>query len=339
MPLAPLLFTLKPNRRHCLCCCLALVLLLVGCEEKKSGIYRVGILSGLHAFSAVSLGFKDGMKELGYIEGKDITYDLRESNADSAESQRILRQFVADQVDLILVYPTEPAVEAKSATSKSGTPVIFCNAGIEWNNLVNNVRQPGKNLTGVRFPGPDLVVKRLEILIELAPRVKRLYVPYDPNYPNNAPALEMLRKAASSKGISLLEAPVSSAKAIRDDLEAKAKSEDIRIDAIQIMPETLTQSPAGWALITEFAAKHKLPIVGAAPFSARKGAVFSLAPDPYEIGRLAAPMADKILRGILPGTIPVATPEAHLRLNCTLARELGLKIPTGILKMAHEVYR
>ncbi len=314
-------------------------LLLSGCGAKKPKVYRVGIVGGLEAFAPTADGFKARMAELGYVESENIVYDVQVANFDPAGMQQVLEQFVADEVDLIFAFTTEATVVAKAATQGTDIPVVFAIAGIEGNDLVESVRQPGGNITGVRYPGPDLVVKRFEFLHELAPQIKRLYIPYDPNYPNGPPALEALRPVASSHGVTLVETPVTSVEEIQADLQARAASGDTGMDAIQILPEALTQSPAGWEAISTFAAEHKLPLVGSALFSADIGGVFSYCIDFAENGELAAPIADKVLKGTPAGTIPLVTPEAHLRINYKVAQELGLTVPEGMLSMAMEVIR
>ena len=122
-------------------------------------------------------------------------------------------------------------------------------------------------------------------------------------------------------------------------MQARASSDDIGMDAIQILPEALTQSPDGWAVISEYAYEHRLPLVGSQLSSADNGGVFSFCVDFIEIGRLVAPIADKVLQGTPAGTIPVASPEAHLRINYTLTQELGLTVPEGLLRHADEIIR
>jgi putative ABC transport system substrate-binding protein len=314
-------------------------LLVSGCGAPKPKVYRVGILSGVDAFASMADGFKAKMTELGYVEGKNIVYDLQKVNADPAGEQQALRKFVADKVDLIFVFPTEPAVAAKAATQGTDIPVVFAFANLEGVDLVKDVREPGGNITGVRYPGPDLAVKRFEFLRELMPNLKRLWITYDANYPATKSALEALRLAASSEGVTLVEVPITSVADIQADLQARAKLADIGMDAILIMPELLSQSPDGWAAISKFASEHKVPIAGSAGFEADTGAVFSYIPDNVETGKLAAPLADKILRGTPAGTIPVVTPESHLRINYALAQELGLAVPEGLLSQAAEIIR
>ena len=325
-----------PNWWTTLVCVVILSLLLSGCSDRKPTVYRVGILSGVEAFAGVADGFMTKMAELGYIEGQNIVYDVQKLNADPAGERRVAQKFVAEKVDMIFAFPTEPAVEAKRATRGTNIPVVFANAGLEGTNLVRSVREPGENITGVRFPGPDATVKRFEFLLELVPAAKRVHIIYDSNYPNNAPALEALRPSGASRGVTLVEVGVTNVQEIQAYLTA---SDDSGIDTMLIMPELLTQSPAAWAVISKFASEHRVPIGGAAPYTADHGAIFSYAPDPIELGKLAAPVADKIFRGVPAGTIPVVTPENYLRLNYRSAQELGLTVPVGLLRQAKEIIR
>lgn len=315
-------------------------LFLSGCGAQAAPkVYRIGILNGFDRFGEITDGFKARMAELGYIEGENIIYDVQKANADPVEEERIATKFAADGVDLILAYPTGAALAAKAATQGTDVPVVFALAATEGNDLVDSVAQPGGNITGVRFPGPDLVIKRLEILLELAPQIERLYIPHDPSYPNSLPTLEMLRPAASSLGVTLVEMPINSVEEIGADLQARAEANDIDMDAILLLPEPLTQSPAAWEMIARFAAEHNLPLVASVDSTVENGAIFSYSPIPYKLGEQAAPLADQVLQGTPAGTIIVVTAEAHLRLNYKMAQELGLTVPEGILNLATDIIR
>jgi putative ABC transport system substrate-binding protein len=316
------------------------VILVAGCSQQQTQkVYHVGILSGLDAFADTAVGFKTRMTELGYVEGKNVIYDLQKTNADPAAEQRILKKFVDDKVDLIFTFPTEPAVEAKTATQGTGIPVVFANAGIEGNNLVDSVRQPGGNITGVRFPASELTVQRMELLHEMVPEARRIYITYDSNYPGISFTVNALRNAAPAMNITLVDVPVTSMEELNSDLQMRANSSDIGMDAILIMPTLLTAGPDGFAVINEFATAHKLAEGGSLNYNADIGAVFSYIPQNADMGKLAAPLADKILKGTPAGTIPVVTPEAYLRINYKLAQELGLNVSEGLLARANEIIR
>jgi len=310
-----------------------------GCGEKKEKVYHVGILSGLDFFASTADGIKEKMTELGYIEGRNIVYDLHELNADPAGEERIARKFVEDKVDLIFAFPAEPSFAAKAAAQGTNIPVVFALAGIEGNDLVESISKPGGNITGVRFPGPESTVRRLDILHELVPQANRIYIIYDPNYPTSPTAVEQLRSAIRDTALTLVEDPVNNLEELRATLQKRAVSNDIGIDAILIMPEILTQTSEGFGEILKFANEHKVPIGGAMSYTADLGAMFSYSPDIFELGMLAAVQADKIFRGTPAGTIMVITPEMYLRLNYRVIKELGLNASEGLLSKAKEIIR
>ncbi len=312
---------------------------LSGCGERKEKVYRVGIVSGAGAFIEIADGFKAKMNELGYIEGRNIVYDLHELDADPAGEERVARKFVEDKVDLIFAFPTGPSFAAKAAAQGTDIPVVFALAGIEGNNLVESVAKPGGNITGVRFPGLESTVKRLDILHELVPQANRIYIIYDRNYPNAPIAIQQLRRAIRDMGLTLVEDPINNLEELRVALQKRAASENIGVDAILIMPEILTQTSEGFGEIIKFANEHKAPVAGGMAYTADLGAVFSYSPEPFEIGRLAAIQADKIFKGTPAGTIMVVTPMMYLRLNYRVIKELGLDVSEGLLSIAKEIIR
>jgi putative tryptophan/tyrosine transport system substrate-binding protein len=303
----------------------------------ENKVYHIGILSGLEGFYPVADGFKQGMTRLGYIEGKNVIYDIQRLNDDPAGEQRVTKQFAEDKVDLIFSFPTGPSMAAKDATKGTNIPVVFAVAGVESNNLVNSIQSPGENITGVRFPLNENTVKRLEILHEIAPDAKRIYLAYDINYPNTKAALEKLHSAAPTLGLTLVEDPVKNI----EELKAAIKVRDagsIGVDAVLIMPDILNHSD-GLTEIIAFANKYKLPVGGCMGNTADAGAIFSFFPDSINQGELAASSADKILKGALAGTIPVITPENYLRINNKVIQQLGLNASEKLLVQASEIIR
>jgi putative ABC transport system substrate-binding protein len=314
-------------------------LLLSGCGAEKPKVYRVGIVGG-GTFAAIGDGFKAKMAELGYVEGQNIVYDWPNPDADTAETQLIAEQFVDDKVDLIFTSGSTPsALAAQAATQGTDIPVVFTYAATEGTNLVESVRQPGGNITGVRYPGPEQISKRLEIMLEVAPEVKRVWIGYDKNSPNTALALEALRPAASNLGVTLVEVPATTLEEVAADLTARAAAADLGLDAIILMPDGFSHGPDGFAMLSQFAAEHKVPLGGSFLYTVEAGAVFGNADNLFKVGELAAPLADKILKGTPAGTIPVVTPDQDLYINYKVAQELGLTVPEGLLSMAVEVIR
>jgi putative ABC transport system substrate-binding protein len=319
-------------------CISAVLLLSSGCTSKQR-VYRVGILSGLDFFANTTTGFKEKMAEMGYSEGKNIGYDCQKTNFDTIVYRRILAKFVAEKVDLIFVFPTEASLEAKAAVRGTTIPVLFANTIIEGTGLIKNLSEPGENITGVRWPGPDLAVKILEILCEVAPKTKRIYLPYQKGYPNLASQLKVLRSAAAAAGIMLIEAPAASVSELQELLNARAASKDIGIDAIMNIPEPLSGTPEAFEAMCTFARKHSLPIGGPLNFTQRCEPLFGVNVDPVAVGRQAAVLADKILRGVPAGSLRVVSAEPHIQINYREIKKRGFKADEGLLSSADEVIR
>lgn len=318
---------------------LVFLIFLSGCAGKKSKAYHVGILSGSATFNDIADGFITKMTELDYINGRNIFYDYQKTDFDMTAYKSTIKKFCADRVNLIFVFPTEPALVAKKATQGSNIPIVFAMSGIEGNNLVDSVSCPGDNITGVRYPGPELTVRRFDILIELVPHIKNVYLIYDKNYPNTPMALEGLRPAAASVGVTLVEDSVNTMEEFKATLEARAKMINDHLDAILVMPDIFNNSIEGFKSILKFASDLQLPIGGGMAFTADLGALFSYVPDNVEQGEQAAILADKILKGTPAGTIMLATPRARLRINYKVIQELGLSVSEGLLSRAYEIIR
>jgi putative ABC transport system substrate-binding protein len=306
-------------------------------EEEPQEIYRVGMLSGLSYAAEAADGFKAGMAELGYIEGQNIVYDLQETDFDMAMYRSVLNEFVEDEVDLIFVFPTEASQEAKAATQGTGIPVVFTIANIEDTGLIESIAVPGGNMTGVRYPGPDIALQRFEIMRELAPEAKRYWIPYQRGYPIVASQLEALRKAAEPAGITLIEAPADNAAEVQTLLDERDESADIGIDVILSLAEPLYVTPDAFLAICEFAAEHAIPNAGALIEVEGCGSLFGVHIHNFNTGKQVAPLADKILKGIPAGTISVVSAEPYFQFNYKVAQEMGLEVPQGLLERADEI--
>jgi putative tryptophan/tyrosine transport system substrate-binding protein len=313
--------------------------LLDGCGQQKTDHHRVGVLCGLDVFATTVDGFKSKMTELGYVESQNITYDVQRTNFDAVAEERILRKFVTDKVDVILVFPSEVAVAAKAITRGTKIPVVFCQTNTEGTGLVESVQAPGGNITGVRYPGPDLALKRFEILHELVPGAKRIWVPYAKKALIVPGQLEALRPVAAEAGVTLVEAPAENGDELLADLERRAQAVDIGIDAILFISEPLARTPAVFPKIGKFAFEHRIAIGGVLYSLEGYSTLFGVATDNIQVGKLAAQQVHRVLRGIPVGTIPVVSAESFYQINARVAQELGLSIPEGLLKQANEVIR
>ncbi len=310
-----------------------------GCSQKQQKVYRVGILCGVAVFADTALGFKDKMRELGYQEGENIVYEMHTTTLDFAAEQRILNKFVADKVDLIVAFPTEASLAAKAAAKGTGIPLVFANANIESVDLVDSIRHPGGNLTGVRFPGPDIALKRFELLLELVPGARRIWITYLEEYPIVASQLDLLRPAAASLGITLVEVPATGVADIRRDLKRRSASGDTGMDAILMISEPLASNPEVFALLGEFAVRHKIPLAGSALSVKGYSSIFGVSTENISVGKQAASIAAKIFNGASAGSIPVVSAESYLSINYAASQRLGLKIQEGLLSQADKIIR
>lgn len=316
---------------------LLMVLLSMGCSKPKPRIYRVGVVCGADLFFPVIHGIKSKMAEFGFQEGENIAYDIHSFNDDAEGERKAAEKLIADQVDVIVTIPTQPSVLAHQALQGRDIPLVFSYAGIEGTGLVKSVSHPGKNATGVRFPGPEQICIRLEILHAIVPEARRVWIGYDKHYPTIGHSLKALRPLASSLGITLVHVPVSTLGELEADLEKRSGKADPGMDAMVLMPDTLNHSTSGWNLIRSFAKKHRLPIGGSFYYTVEQGALYGTGNQMPKVGELTAPLVRKVLNGTPAGTIPVVTPEQVLVVNHRVAEELGISLPESVLNMASRI--
>ena len=308
--------------------------------QKKAGkAYRVGILSGLNNFIVIGDSFKAGLASLGYVEGKNIVYDYQKTNFEPDKEKQILDKFVAEKTDLIFGFNTEVGLAAKAAARGTKIPVVFAMAIVEGSNLIKSVRRPGDNITGVRYPGVEFALKRFEVLREILPRAKKIWVPYQKDYPSVPLELAAVRQAAAAAGVTIIEFPAANLASLRAELERRSKSGDLGFDAVLYVPESLSTMKEAFEIIAEFTRARKIPVGGTKILTEDYGTLFSVSIDAPDMGRLAAYLADKILRGIPAGTIPVVSPEPYISINYKVARELGLTVSENLLTKANEIIR
>jgi putative tryptophan/tyrosine transport system substrate-binding protein len=328
---------IKTKQIYCTILLILCCMLFASCAKKPQKVYRVGILSGLDLFASTVDSFKEKMTDMGYVEGEDVIYDVKKTNFEPDKEKQILKKFVADEVDLIFGFNTEVALEAKAVTRGTDIAVIFANANIEGIDLVNSMSQPGGNVTGVRYPGTDVAVRRLEILHEMIPQAKRIWLPYQKNYPGVQGQLVGVRQVAASLGVTLIEFPADGPTGLQAEMERRSKSSDIGFDAVLFLPESLSTIRASFDAIAKFTRERKIPIGGSFIVTEDYGTIFAVTISNDEVGKQAAYLADKIFKGIPVGTIPVITPEAYLRINYKVVKELGLTVPESLLSRADEI--
>jgi putative ABC transport system substrate-binding protein len=289
------------------------ILLISGCTQNEERVYHIGMLNGLGEFlEEIPVSFKAKMTELGYREGENIVYDVQSTMFEPERERQILEKFVEDKVDLIFTFPTEVSMAAKAATNGTDVPTIFAIANIEGTGLVDSIREPGGHTTGVRYPGPDLAIKRFEVMRE---------------------------PAAQAAGVTLIEFPADNASELQEELDARNKSGDVGFDAILFIPEPLSTFAEPFEVIGKFAYEHKMPIGGLMMHEGGYGSIFGINVDIPKTAQQAAVLADKILRGTPAGTIPVVSSESYFEIDYNVAQELGVNVSEGLLARADNIIR
>ena len=300
--------------------------------QQPGKVWRVGLFHvGLDHVPPALDGIREGLKALGYEEGKDITFDFR-NLADMNAARATVREFVRDRVDLIVAFENQPIQAAKEATSE--IPVIMLNlSDAVADGFVQSLSHPGGNITGFTGTG-EMPAKELEILKELVPRLKHPLLLFAENDPASLRWLGFARKAARA----LRMQPVERQAIRASDVErvfARLKSGEV--DSVFVCSPHLRLD--FHALILDQATKRHLPMVGYRAGWVERGALFSYSPDFRAVGRKdMARQVAKILKGIKPADLPVEQiSQFELVVNLKTAKTLGIKVPQSILVRADRV--
>jgi len=291
---------------------------------------RIGWLGGGRATAAVFLeAFRDGMRERGWVEGKNLTIETRWGTP--ANSRELAAELAQLKVDVIV--SQGPMVFGAQAAA--GTiPVVFGYSGdpVEAK-LVRSFARPGGNLTGVSLLGFELVGKRLELLKEALPRVTRVAILANTQHAGEQTVLRVSRAAAERLGVTVQYLPVSSARDFEAAFEAIARE---KAEAIVAFPDALILAQA--RPISEFATKLRIPAISAWAEFAEAGNLMTYGPDLKETWRYVAVFVDKILRGAKPADVPVELPRnIELVINLRAAKALGITLPPSLLTRANRI--
>jgi putative tryptophan/tyrosine transport system substrate-binding protein len=310
-------------------------------QGKKEKVYRVGVLGSSGIYLSIFDSFKEKMTKLGYTEGKNIVYEknILSPTATEDEAFTAAQRLVNSKVDLIFVYTTTLTLGVHSAVKNTKIPAVFTMAMVEGLGLINSISEPGGQITGVRYPGPEIISRRFELLHKIAPNAKRIWVGYDKNNPNTPSSLNTLRPAALSSGIALVEVPANTLNEFGSDLATRSGMADPGVDAVFAMNDGFNTGNQGAAMINKFATERNLPAFGGTSGMMLLGAVAGNSPVISSMGDLAAPLADKIFKGIPVDSIPIVTPEQEVYVNYKVAQKLRLKIPEEILSIANTIIR
>jgi len=295
-------------------------------------LIKIGALSDAWGPTHVIVGLRDGLQELGYQENKDFVIGVRFTQGNAAELPAAARDLVRHGVDIIVAGGGGDAAKAaKMATQR--VPIVFAGGSDPvGSGLVKSFAHPGGNLTGIADLETELAPKRMEIFREIVPGLKRVLLAYDATNADAVENLAMYRDAARRLGLTLLEKPVRSEEEARATLTGIRKGE---ADGLLSPRRPLLNIPG---LIEEIASKRAIPTMFADPFFVERGGLASYSPSNHELGRQAARLVDKILKGAKPADLPVEQPtKFELVINLRNAKALGIKIPQSVMVRATRV--
>ena len=304
--------------------------------QQPARIPRIGILIPTSAsiFSARVEAFRQRLRELGYVEGKNIFIEYRYADGKPERLHDLAAELVRLKVDIIVTIGPGPTLAAKKA---SGTiPIVFAGASDPvGTGLVSSLAQPGGNITGLSLMVPDLDGKRLELLKEAFPKVARVALLWQPSGSRGNLPLTELEPVAKALGLKLISLEVRSL----DDFEgafARAKKE--RAQALITTTGALINTQQRRVL--DFTAKNRLPAIYHYSEFVEAGGLMTYGPNNADVFRRAADYVDKILKGAKPADLPVDQPKKfEFIVNLKTAKQIGVMIPQKVLARADRVIR
>ena len=305
--------------------------------QQRERVRRVGVLMGSaendSEAQAWVAAFREALQKLGWTEGRNIRIDTRWASADVEAMQRFARELVALQPDLILSQST-PAVAALLQQTRT-IPIVFALiANPVGSGFVASFARPGGNVTGFVTIEGSLGGKWLELLKEIAPRVARVALPFNPATATFAEYyLNPVKAAAASLGVEAIVAPVHDRSELESVIAAQAREPN---SGLVVIPDAFTINHR--AEITLLAARHRLPAVYPYRDFTELGGLLSYGFDRLENWRGVAGYVDRILKGEKPADLPVQAPSKYeLVLNLKTAKALDLDVPWILQQRADEV--
>jgi len=301
--------------------------------QQPARIPRIGILIASTAsfFSARVEAFRQRLRELGYIEGKNIVIEYRYADGKLERLPDLAAELVRLKVDVII---TAGAGSSPAKKATATIPIVFAGSSDPvGTGLVSSLARPGGNITGLSNIAQDLDGKRLELLKEAFPKVARVAFLWQS--PGGNRALTDMEAAAKALGLKLQSLPVRSL----DDFEsAFARTKREGAQALITAPSPLINTQRRQVL--DFAAKNRLPAMYPTSEYVEAGGLMSYAPNEADLWRRAADFVDKILKGTKPAEIPVEQPmKFEFIVNLKAAKAIGLTIPPNVLVRADKVIK
>jgi putative ABC transport system substrate-binding protein len=315
-----------------------MLLALCASAEAQQPTKKVSVIGVLRTdspsiFAARNEVFRQGLRDLGYVEGKNIIIEYRYAEGKLDRLPDLVAELVRLRVDVIVTAAASGTQAAKQATS--AIPIVVASAGdLVGQGLVASLAKPGGNVTGSTSLAPDLSGKRLELLKEIFPKAERVAVLLQSNS-GDRDQLRETETAARQLGVKVQPLEIKDPNDFQNAYGAMAKQ---KADAIIIIQGAFTQNYR--AQLVELALKHRLPAMCEQAEWTQGGCLASYGPDLLYLYRRAAVFVDKILKGTKPADLPVEQPmKFEFAINLKTAKQIGLTIPPNVLARADKVIK
>jgi putative tryptophan/tyrosine transport system substrate-binding protein len=317
---------------------ITLLALVAIAEAQPTKIYQIGYLdvTSLTAAAPLLETFRQRLRELGWVEGKNIAFEYRYGEGNPDRLPDLAAELVRRKVDVIVAVATNGGLAAKQATST--IPIVVLGGGdLVGAGIVGSLAHPGANITGISSLSPELITKRLEVLKDVVPKLTLMGVLVTERMNVGAERqIQELEPAAQFLRVKPLYLETKGEPRGLENAFERARRE--RVDAI--VPIGSPRFFAERKRIVELAGKHRLPAIYSNRAFVDEGGLMSYGIDNHEQYRRAAVYVDKILKGAKPADLPVEQPtKFEFVINLKAAKQIGLTIPPNVLARADKVIR
>jgi len=278
--------------------------------------------------------FRQGLRELGYMEGENIVIEYRSGEGNRDRVPALAVELVHLKVDVIVTAGASTTRSAKAATTT--VPIVMAqDIDPVESGFVTSLARPGGNITGLSTLGPELSGKRLELLKEIVPKLSRVTVLGTSAVPGHSQMMREIERAAKAFNVELQFLDILDSKSIETSLRAASKG---RAEAILTLQSPIVFSQR--AQILDLAVKNRLPVMYFQTEYVEAGGLMSYSANLNDLARRAATYVDKILKGAKPADLPVEQPKKfEFIINLRAAEQIGLKIPPNVLARADRVIK
>jgi putative ABC transport system substrate-binding protein len=299
--------------------------------QPAARVPRVGMLAnGSAAGSPPVDAFRQGLRDLGYVEGQNLILEIRWAEGRFERLPELAAELVRSKPDVLVTAGPYGIEAARRVTAAIPIVMITCDPA---EGVVERLARPSGHITGVTCMSSDLTPKRLQLLKEAVPSVQRVAVLYNPFDPNKTEEVRQMQAQARTLGITLQAAEAREAGALEGALSGAVRE---RADALFVLPDPLTLNER--QRIAELAARHRLPAMYGFKEFVHAGGLMSYGTMQTDLYRRAAAHVDKVLKGAKPADVPVEqATRFELVINLRTAKALGLTLPQSVLIRADQV--